>query len=452
MTIPDYEATSASGHSPSDNESVLLEYIEQISKGNYLVDIQGNSPVAKALQKLAAGLQRSASADLDNVVKLSMCSNETSISSARLLYNLKNVEERAHSIATAADQMRTSSENIRSYGEEINEATSSSIKVVSAVSTSLEKSVSAFDEISTSVADNRTKILEMSQFALQVREIADEIKGIAFQTNLLALNASVEAARAGTAGAGFSVVAQEMRMLSDRSSSATRQITELVDHFENHMNEVSTALQSSVETVNAGKTSINQAHTQMGDMKSSINNVFANMTHINKAIAEQTQASSDVANGIGIIAENTTESVSSTDHIVDSIDALQGLVNQKILKISELQIPSKVIKLAQSDHVIWKKRLVNMISGKEGLDEMELADHHSCRLGKWYDKVADSTLTSSREFRELKEPHRLVHEHGKRSVALFNRGDIKGALKEIEYVESASVDVLRLLKSIERLA
>ncbi|MDZ7902789.1 MAG: CZB domain-containing protein [Rheinheimera sp.] len=99
--------------------------------------------------------------------------------------------------------------------------------------------------------------------------------------------------------------------------------------------------------------------------------------------------------------------------------------------------------------MIWKKRLVNMICGKQGLQEKELADHHSCRLGKWYDQVTDASLLQRPEFKQLLRPHQLVHHHGKLAVAAYNKGDIKAALLEIAEVEAASVDVLNLLKSME---
>lgn len=92
-----------------------------------------------------------------------------------------------------------------------------------------------------------------------------------------------------------------------------------------------------------------------------------------------------------------------------------------------------------------------MVVGKEGLRSDELADHHSCRLGKWYDQVTDERYTRNRTFRDLIHPHQEVHQHGKRAVDLFNRGDIAGALAEIAEVERASVDVLQGLSDLEGL-
>ena len=359
------------------------------------------------------------------------------------------MDEKAQSIASAAEQLQASVSQIRHHSQDMRNETSASMDVVSDVTESLKVSVAAFDKIRQSVAENTAEVANMGSFATEIREIADTIKGIAFQTNLLALNASVEAARAGSVGAGFGVVAQEMRSLATKSADATKQITTLVDDYEEKMKSVTDALQSSVSSVDEGKVSIENVDGKMSEMREKISRVSENINDITGAIDEQSEASESVSNGITNIAQNTSASVDSTDYIVDSMDKLQNFVNDHILEISALNIPNKVIKLAQSDHVIWKKRLVNMICGKEGLNDRELADHHSCRLGKWYNQVNEASMLNNHSFQALLPPHERVHTHGKQAVVYYNSGNVALALSEIEKVESASVEVLRLLKALE---
>ena len=439
--------------SETDEErQTQLEALQALTSGNYLIHVDNKADLSTAINTLVERLQADASESLNTVIELSICSNETSISSAKLLYNLKNVDHGAHQVASSAEQMRSSVEQMSGYGDDIASQTDASLELVQHIGHSLENSVKAFEEINASVIENRSKVSEMSTFASQVRDIAEEIKGIAFQTNLLALNASVEAARAGAAGAGFSVVAQEMRQLSNRSSRATKQITELVDHFESHMHEVSNTLQNSVEHAEQGKRHIQDVNQDMSEMKVKASQVSENMRHITEAIREQSAASIDVATSIASIAENTSDSVKSADAIVGSMNQLQGFVNNQIRAVSAYDVPKKLIKLAQSDHVIWKKRLVNMISGKEGLNKRELEDHHFCRFGRWYDNVTDQKLLRHPDFQTLKGAHKSVHKHGVQAVKHCQAGNMLKALEEIEAVEHASTAVIRLLKSLEKLA
>lgn len=156
-----------------------------------------------------------------------------------------------------------------------------------------------------------------------------------------------------------------------------------------------------------------------------------------------------MAQGITRISESTSKSVSNNSRLVDSINATQSHIDALISNFAEKDIKNKVVKLAKSDHVIWKKRLYNMVAGKEGLNADELADHHSCRLGKWYDKVAEPRIIQNDYFKTLESPHRAVHAHGIKAVELYTQGDVRGALMEIKKVESASGIVLDLLEKLD---
>ena len=432
-----------------DQEQRAIAAINSVKAGHYDIDQSLDSALGRAITNLAQDLRERGGRSLDNLVNFSIGSNEVSMASAKLLYSLKSVDNRTQGIASAAEEMRSSVDSMGVNGERISSEADQTLDLVENASQTLNDSVSSFEHICHSVADNNEKIKARVGVASQVREISEEIKGIAFQTNLLALNAAVEAARAGDVGRGFSVVAHEMRSLSGRSTDATKQISVLADNFEEQMSDVSHALEESVKSVDSGNRAILDVDQKMTVIREKVSEVTANMSQISEALKEQTVASAEIAEGITSVARSTSTAVESTDSIVDSMAGIQGHVDKQVNEINELDLPKKVIKLAQSDHVIWKKRLVSMISGKEGLNESELADHHSCRLGKWYESISDGRMKDSQPFRQLLEPHRAVHAHGIRAVASYNRGDFKGALEELEQVESASADVLALLRRLE---
>jgi methyl-accepting chemotaxis protein len=428
----------------------LIQVVQALCQGNYLVQIETDTPVGQALKALAERLTAAASQELDRVVLLSMCANETSMGSARLLYNLQRVSANSQAVAAAAEELQASVQTIRSYSNEVNADNKNALSLTESVATQLRQSVAAFSDINDSVKTNSSAVTSLAGFGATVQGLSDEIKGIAFQTNILALNASVEAARAGEHGRGFAVIAQEMRTLATRSSEATQRISELAKSFDSQMKRVAASLNATIAVVQTGEAAIADVDANTQTMFQGLQRTVASIVHISESIDEQNTASAVVARNIARIAAQTEHSVNSTDEIVDSIEQIQSYINEQINSLAELALPNKIIKLAQSDHVIWKKRLVNMICGKQGLKEKELADHHSCRLGKWYDQVTDANLLQRPEFKQLLRPHQLVHHHGKLAVAAYNTGDIKAALAEIADVEAASVDVLRLLRKMEQ--
>jgi methyl-accepting chemotaxis protein len=126
------------------------------------------------------------------------------------------------------------------------------------------------------------------------------------------------------------------------------------------------------------------------------------------------------------------------------------MIGAELSRFAKMNIPGKVVKLAKSDHVMWKKRLANMMVGREGLRADELSNHTNCRLGKWYSAVQESKYRDHRAFKALAEPHRLVHAHGIEAVKHYNGGRLDAAMAELDKVEKASVDVLRCLAELDR--
>ncbi len=349
----------------------LIDVVNSLIAGNYLIENNDTSPLGLALKALAERLTASSTQELDRVVLLSMCANETSMGSARLLYNLQRVSANSQAVASAAEELQASVQTIRTYSNEVNADNKNALNLVESVAAQLRQSVAAFLNITESVKTNSSAVTSLAGFASTVQGLSDEIKGIAFQTNILALNASVEAARAGDQGRGFAVIAQEMRTLANRSSDATQRISDLAKSFDSQMNRVASSLNETIAVVQTGQAAIAQVDENTQAMYQGLQRTVASIVQISESIDEQNTASTVVARNIARIASQTEHSVHSTDEIVDSIEQIQGYINEQINRLAELSLPNKIIKLAQSDHVIWKKRLVNMICGKQGLQEKE---------------------------------------------------------------------------------
>ncbi|WP_231473338.1 CZB domain-containing protein [Thalassolituus oleivorans] len=109
------------------------------------------------------------------------------------------------------------------------------------------------------------------------------------------------------------------------------------------------------------------------------------------------------------------------------------------------------IETAKLDHVVWKAQVYQCIWQNKPQVCESLADHTHCRLGKWYiegeGKQRYSHLAS---FARLDEPHRQVHDSGFRAMAAFKDQDREKMLKELERMESASTQVIRILSEMER--
>lgn len=112
-------------------------------------------------------------------------------------------------------------------------------------------------------------------------------------------------------------------------------------------------------------------------------------------------------------------------------------------------ISYKVIRLAQSDHVSWKKRLHMLLMGRSQVNAKKKSDHNSCRLGRWISSVSEARLRAHPDFQALEGPHYRVHHQGIAAAQLVSAGNYPAALQAVAEMEAASEQVLNRLRSLE---
>ncbi len=387
---------------------------------------------------------------LDRAIGISIQTNETIVLSAHLLSDLKAVDSQVQSIAASAEEMASSVKEIERNGQNILQKAEESAKATHEGIDAARQVQQRMDEISGVVGNTVTCVERLNDFTQQITHIANAIKAIASQTDLLALNATIEAARAGEAGKGFAVVANEVKSLSGQTTRATQQIDGLVNSLNGEMKQIMQAMHDSQKAVTAGHDDIAKLSASMQNINAKSDDVKNNTSQISAILTQQSAASSDVAGGISRILERTSKSVQDIEAIVDAVTRVEQQVADHINVMSGMDIPNKIVKLAKSDHVIWKKRLANMLCGREKLDADKLTDHEHCRLGVWYNGLTDLRLRNAPAFQALATPHREVHEHGIEAARLFNAGNFDAALHEIDKAGEASKKVLECLSELER--
>ncbi len=410
----------------------------------------GDDEISILIRQLAQKMQSHVMEEMSRCVSLSIEANETAIFSAQMLSNLREVDTQTQGIAAAAEEMVATVKEIERYGMSIADQAQEAHKATQSGSSAVQHASENMGNITQAVSRSVKQVNVLAEFTEKIGGIADDIKKIAEQTNLLALNATIEAARAGEAGKGFAVVAGEVKSLAHETAKSTEEISDIIVNLQNEMKNALEYMGNSTEAVQVGQDAMTQVGERMNEINEKINVVTENTSQISSTLQEQNHASNEVAQGITTIAASSSQSVQGIEHIVDSMDEVEKLISGQIGSLAEYEVPHKVVKLAQSDHVLWKKRLANMIAGREGLKPNELADHHSCRLGKWYDKVDDPAYLKNPAFKELRGPHELVHKHGIQAVELYNKKQTREAMEEIAKVEEASKDVLRLLAELEK--
>jgi len=374
--------------------------------------------------------------------------NELVMSMALLSRNAQEATANGHSISAAADQLVASIEQISENSEgasadaqQTNEAVKDGLSTMAAVS-------GAVSEISDTSQQTSQSLHELNTAASQIGEFLTVIQSIADQTNLLALNATIEAARAGEAGKGFAVVAAEVKTLAAQTGKATEDIAQRIEALTAGMTTIQDAIRNSEGAVEKGEEAIGSANEIMHSIDNMIGKVSDRVSQITDILHQQKDASYEIARNVSTVAslsQNTDTQLSGMQKILQNSND-QFSENARNLFVADSS--RSLCEMVRIDHVIFKKRVVDTVTGFDNWKSSEMPDHHGCRLGKWYDSMSNEKIRSHPAFKNLLEPHHAVHDAGKRALLAHEAGNTPEAFAALEELAKASGEVLERLSTL----
>ncbi|MDK9724541.1 MAG: methyl-accepting chemotaxis protein [Sterolibacteriaceae bacterium MAG5] len=182
----------------------------------------------------------------------------------------------------------------------------------------IEKAVAEITQIAGTVRQVSEQIAALGQHSERITGVVQVIKDVADQTNLLALNAAIEAARAGEAGRGFAVVADEVRKLAERTTGATGEIAAMIAEVQASSRSAVSAMEQAVSQVDSGVSLASQAGSAIVEIRSSTADVVRVVSDISSAIAEQGSASQSIAAQVERVAQAAEENSASAQHSADA--------------------------------------------------------------------------------------------------------------------------------------
>ncbi len=229
-------------------------------------------PVSRIISPLRAGAEQVATAS-DHISRTSQTLAETSIRQAASL------QETASSLEMMASMTKQNAENAM-QGEDLMAESESRLKRTMAVM----KELSALVE-------------NITRQSAEARKIIKTVDNIAFQTNLLSLNAAVEAARAGESGAGFAVVANEVRNLAGRSSEAANYTAEMIENITGKIENISDTLQRTENAFREMSEKIRQTDQLVGNISAASQMQAQGIDQINSGMNEIENISQDYSAG-----------------------------------------------------------------------------------------------------------------------------------------------------------
>lgn len=189
----------------------------------------------------------------------------------------------------------------------------------------VEDSIKGMNEIRNQIQETSKRIKRLGESSQEIGEIVELISDITEQTNVLALNAAIQAASAGEAGRGFTVVAEEVQRLAERSGEATKQIAAIVRTIQTDTQDTVSAMEQSTRGVVEGarlSDAAGQALTEIGEVSRNLADLIE---HISNATQRQADSATRVADLMQDILHVTEQTTAGTQRTAEAVDALSAL-------------------------------------------------------------------------------------------------------------------------------
>jgi len=318
----------------------LVSAARQIAEGDLSVRLTHASHdeiglLSASFRDMTENLRTMINKVTDTSQQVASAANQLHTTAERIATGAEEVAAQTSTVATAGEEMSATSGDIAQNCQGAAEGAQRASHLAHNGAEVVEKTVAVMSQIAERVQESAKTVESLGARSDQIGAIIGTIEDIADQTNLLALNAAIEAARAGEQGRGFAVVADEVRALAERTTKATREISEMIKAIQQETKGAVAAMEQGVRQVESGTAEAARSGDALRDILAQVNEVTMQVSQIATAAEEQTATTSEIASNMQQITEvvqqtsqGAMESATAAAQLSGNAEELQRLVRQ----------------------------------------------------------------------------------------------------------------------------